>query len=24
LTQGSFAQVTADSRVVEAYLGLKP
>jgi ABC-type branched-subunit amino acid transport system ATPase component len=23
LTQGSFAQVTADSRVVEAYLGLK-
>jgi ABC-type branched-subunit amino acid transport system ATPase component len=24
LTQGSFAQVTGDSRVVEAYLGLKP
>ena len=24
LTQGSFAQATADSRVVEAYLGLKP
>src|ERR1700733_4004445 len=24
LTQGAFAQVTADSRVVEAYLGLKP
>jgi ABC-type branched-subunit amino acid transport system ATPase component len=23
LTQGSFAQVTSDSRVVEAYLGLR-